>query len=131
MGLTLKEMRAGVAGDSADFECFERRQRSGQLHCRGAHGVGHVAQRRAAYRDGHFELYSRVNVGVTASLLSHLSDYCDYVLHPREALTFPSPLPQRALDFVFLPAGCTDVRCEVVPSLLSDHRPVVVDFELR
>ena len=42
--------------------------------------------------------------------------------------TFPSPLPRRALDFVFLPEGCADVRCEVVSSLLSDHLPVSVEF---
>ncbi|MBL9187043.1 MAG: endonuclease/exonuclease/phosphatase family protein [Opitutaceae bacterium] len=65
----------------------------------------------------------------TASLLSHLSDYCDYVLHPAGGLTFPSPLPRRALDFVFLPAGCMKVKSEVVRSMLSDHRPVVVDFD--
>ena len=46
-------------------------------------------------------------------------------------MTFPSPLPRRALDFIFLPAGCVNVKCEVVRSILSDHRPVVVDFELK
>ena len=66
----------------------------------------------------------------TASLLSHLSDYCDYTLLPIGGLTFPSPLPQRALDFVFLPAKCASAKCEIVKSMLSDHRPVVVDFEI-
>jgi endonuclease/exonuclease/phosphatase family metal-dependent hydrolase len=66
----------------------------------------------------------------TASLLSHLSDYCDYQLFPVGGYTFPSPLPQRTLDFVFLPAGCVTARCEIVKSMLSDHRPVVVDFEI-
>lgn len=66
----------------------------------------------------------------TASLLSHLSDYCDYALFPSGGPTFPSPLPSRALDFVFLPAGCTGARCEIIRSMLSDHRPVVVDFEV-
>lgn len=65
----------------------------------------------------------------TASLLSHLSDYCDYLLYPVTGKTFPSPLPRRALDFIFLPAGCVHVRCEVVRSLLSDHLPVVVEFD--
>ncbi len=65
----------------------------------------------------------------TASLLSHLSDYGDYGLHPASGLTFPSPLPQRALDFVFLPEGCVQARSEVVPSMLSDHRPVAVEFD--
>ena len=67
----------------------------------------------------------------TASLLSHLSDYCDYTLLPAGEHTFPSPLPRRALDFVFLPARCRKVRCEVVRSMLSDHRPVLVEFEFQ
>ncbi|HVU32494.1 MAG TPA: endonuclease/exonuclease/phosphatase family protein [Opitutaceae bacterium] len=66
----------------------------------------------------------------TAALLSHLSDYCEYSLHPAVGLTFPSPMPRRALDFVFLPEGCSSVRCEVVRSMLSDHLPVVVEFEV-
>lgn len=65
----------------------------------------------------------------TASLLSHLSDYCDYALHPMGGLTFPSPMPSRALDFIFLPDKCANVRCEIVRSMLSDHLPVVVEFE--
>ncbi len=65
----------------------------------------------------------------TAALLSHLSDYGDYMLHPASGLTFPSPLPQRALDFIFLPEGCVQARSEVVPSMLSDHRPVAVEFD--
>ncbi len=65
----------------------------------------------------------------TAALLSHLSDYCDYTMLPVGGRTFPSPLPQRALDFVFLPEGCVRARCEVVRSMLSDHLPVVVEFE--
>jgi len=65
----------------------------------------------------------------TASLLSHLSDYSDYVLHPLNGRTFPSALPQRALDFIFLPDGCTVTHCEIVRSMLSDHLPVVVEFD--
>lgn len=65
----------------------------------------------------------------TAALLSQLSDYGDYVLHPLVGKTFPSPLPRRALDFVFLPAACGRVRCEIVRSLLSDHLPVAVEFD--
>ena len=67
----------------------------------------------------------------TASLLSHLSDYSDYTMHPAKGGTFPSPMPRRAVDFILLPSGCFDVKCEVVPSMLSDHRPVVVDFALK
>jgi endonuclease/exonuclease/phosphatase family metal-dependent hydrolase len=66
----------------------------------------------------------------TASLLSHLSDYGDYALHPLTGRTFPSPLPGRLLDFVFLPAGCHDVKSEIVRCFLSDHRPVRVEFSV-
>jgi endonuclease/exonuclease/phosphatase family metal-dependent hydrolase len=66
----------------------------------------------------------------TAALLSHLSDYGEYVLHPATGRTFPSPLPGRLLDFVFLPGACTVSNCEIVRCYLSDHRPVVVDFAL-
>jgi endonuclease/exonuclease/phosphatase family metal-dependent hydrolase len=66
----------------------------------------------------------------TAALLSHLGDYGDYALHPLTGLTFPSPLPRRALDFVFVPPGCKLVRSEVIRSFLSDHRPVMVEFSV-
>jgi endonuclease/exonuclease/phosphatase family metal-dependent hydrolase len=66
----------------------------------------------------------------TSALLSHLTDYGDYRLHPFMAPTFPSPLPRRALDFVFVPPGCHAVRSEVVRTLLSDHRPVLVEFSV-
>ena len=66
----------------------------------------------------------------TAALLSHLSDYHDYVLHPVKGRTFPSPLPSRLLDFVFLPPACLSVRSEIVLSFVSDHRPVLVDFHV-
>jgi endonuclease/exonuclease/phosphatase (EEP) superfamily protein YafD len=36
-----------------------------------------------------------------------------------------------ALDFIFLPSACAGARCEVVRTVLSDHRPVVVDFEIN
>ncbi|MEO7599027.1 MAG: endonuclease/exonuclease/phosphatase family protein [Opitutus sp.] len=66
----------------------------------------------------------------TAALLSHLSDHGEYVLHPATGRTFPSPLPGRLLDFVFLPSACGVVHCEIVRCFLSDHRPVLVDFTI-
>jgi len=66
----------------------------------------------------------------TAALLSHLSDYGEYVLHPASGRTFPSPWPGRLLDFVFMPAVCRVSNCEIVRCFLSDHRPVIVDFKL-
>ena len=64
----------------------------------------------------------------TSALLKHLARYGDYTLLPVEGHTFPSPLPSRALDFVFVPQGCRVTHSSVVRSFLSDHRPVVVDF---
>ena len=66
----------------------------------------------------------------TSALLRHVSGYGAYTVHPQTRGTFPSPLPRRTLDFVFLPPGCRDVRTKVVRTLLSDHLPVVVDFTL-
>ncbi|KXU36819.1 endonuclease [Cephaloticoccus primus] len=66
----------------------------------------------------------------TAQLLRYFSLHGHYSLHPQGGFTFPSALPSRGLDFIFLPPGCAEVRCEIVPSYLSDHRPVWVDFAL-
>jgi len=66
----------------------------------------------------------------TSSLLSHLFDFADYELYPQSGRTFPSPFPSRLLDFVFLPPGCVAVEAEVVKSVLSDHRPVMVEFSV-
>lgn len=66
----------------------------------------------------------------TASLFRYFSQHGHYSLHPRRARTFPSPLPQRTLDFVFLPPCFIEVYCLVVRSMLSDHRPVMVECRL-
>lgn len=67
----------------------------------------------------------------TAELLRYFMLHGDYSLHPQGGRTFPSALPSRGLDFVFLPPACREVQCEVVRSFLSDHRPVLVDFALQ
>lgn len=67
---------------------------------------------------------------VTAALLRHLQDLGDYTLLPRKGGTFPSPLPARLLDFVLVPPRARSPRCHVVRTMLSDHRPVMVDFSL-
>jgi endonuclease/exonuclease/phosphatase family metal-dependent hydrolase len=64
----------------------------------------------------------------TAALLGHLAVYGDYAIQPQTGGTFPSPLPRRALDFVFLPSACRRVQCRVLRTMLSDHCPVLVEF---
>lgn len=67
---------------------------------------------------------------VTNALWSHLQELGDYTLHPRRGRTFPSLLPVRLLDFVFLPPRARTPRSRILRSALSDHRPVLVDFQL-
>jgi len=78
---------------------------------------------------GDFNTSSRKS-DATAALLGHLHRFADYALHPQGVATFPSPWPQCTLDFVLLPQACRQVHCEVVDTMLSDHRPVLVDFTL-
>ena len=66
----------------------------------------------------------------TAALYEYFQRHGEYTLHPEKARTFPSPFPSRALDFVFLPPACREPKSEVLRTMLSDHRPVVVDFKL-
>jgi endonuclease/exonuclease/phosphatase (EEP) superfamily protein YafD len=66
----------------------------------------------------------------TAMLLGYCEEANDYRLLPKTGRTFPSAWPAWALDFVFLPEQCRDPKAEVVRSLLSDHRPVLVEFTL-
>ncbi len=65
----------------------------------------------------------------TARLYRYFMSHGNYSLHPAKARTFPSLLPQRTLDFIFLPPQCSEVYCLVVNSRLSDHRPVFVEFK--
>jgi len=53
------------------------------------------------------------------------------MLHPVDGRTYPSPLPRRMLDFVLLPRACSRVESQVLRVILSDHCPVLVDFDLE
>jgi endonuclease/exonuclease/phosphatase family metal-dependent hydrolase len=66
----------------------------------------------------------------TATLLGYFEQANNYTLLPKTGRTFPSLWPARALDYVFLPEECREPRAEIVRSLLSDHRPVLVEFSL-
>ena len=66
----------------------------------------------------------------TAMLLGFCEETNNYTLLPKTGRTFPAALPAFALDFVFLPQECQVVHAEIVRCYLSDHRPVLVEFEL-
>ena len=63
-----------------------------------------------------------------ATLLGYFEQSRNYTLLPKTGRTFPSLLPARALDYVFLPEECTMPHVEIVRCMLSDHRPVLVEF---
>lgn len=64
----------------------------------------------------------------TATLLGYFEQTNNYTLLPKTGRTFPSAWPARALDYVLLPQECRDPTAEIVRSMLSDHRPVLVEF---
>jgi endonuclease/exonuclease/phosphatase family metal-dependent hydrolase len=72
----------------------------------------------------------------TAMLLGYCEQFDNYQLLPKAtpgaaSHTYPSVWPQRALDYVYLPSRCDRIEFTIVPSYLSDHRPVLVEFHLN
>ena len=67
----------------------------------------------------------------TATLLGYFEQSNSYTLLPKKGRTFPSLWPARALDYVFLPQECLEPEALIVRSMLSDHRPVLVEFSLQ
>lgn len=63
-----------------------------------------------------------------ATLLGYFEQAQNYTLLPKTGRTFPSAWPARALDYVLLPEECRTPRAKIIRSLLSDHRPVLVEF---
>ncbi|MSU45916.1 MAG: hypothetical protein EXS42_02010 [Lacunisphaera sp.] len=66
----------------------------------------------------------------TAMLLGYCEETNNYALLPKTDRTFPAALPALVLDLVLLPQECRPLHAEVVRCYLSDHRPVLVEFEL-
>ena len=66
----------------------------------------------------------------TAMLLGFCQQTNNYTLLPKAGRTFPAALPALSLDYVFVPQEYRVTHAEVVRCYLSDHRPVLVEFEL-
>ena len=63
-------------------------------------------------------------------LFRYLEDHGYRVLPDKNALrTFPAHFPTRTIDFIFMPPRCTIREVSVLPVYVSDHRPVLVEFE--
>ena len=80
---------------------------------------------------GDFNTSSKRAGDAVQHLFEYLMSNGDYKLYPIKSRTFPAILPSRSLDFVFLPAPLYKKHCEVCRVVLSDHRPVLIDFEMR
>lgn len=65
-----------------------------------------------------------------AHLFRYLVEQDAYQLFPENARTFPAYWPRRGLDFVFVPGNIPVLNATVLPAVLSDHLPVVVEMEL-
>lgn len=65
-----------------------------------------------------------------AHLFNFVKSHGDYHLYPQGARTFPSHMPRKAIDFVLLPAFYRMTHVEVLRTYTSDHRPVLVEFEI-
>lgn len=57
-----------------------------------------------------------------------LSHRC-YSRFPDRGNTFPAPSPMRCLDFIFVPRPLRVMGCSIIRSMVSDHRPVRIDFD--
>ena len=79
---------------------------------------------------GDFNSGSKKYGDAVETLFSHVCSHGDYNMYPENARTFPAQLPTACIDFVMLPAEYRLLRCDVVKSYASDHRPVVVEFEI-
>jgi endonuclease/exonuclease/phosphatase family metal-dependent hydrolase len=54
----------------------------------------------------------------------------DYRIYPVSDPTFPSLWPRQKIDFIFTPSSFHVRFCEVPKIHMSDHRPVLMEFEI-
>ena len=79
---------------------------------------------------GDFNTHSRRVGDAVRHLFEAVLAHGEYEIHPPpRSATFPAHLPSRALDFILLPQPYRVLRCEVLKVYLSDHRPVLLEFE--
>ena len=48
----------------------------------------------------------------------------------QKEMTYPSDSPTRAIDWILIPRSCRFTSHRTIPSLLSDHRPLLADVQL-
>ena len=80
---------------------------------------------------GDFNARKNADKDAVAHLVEQLRPAGNYQVFPDGAKTWPAFLPALGLDFVFLPPYCEVREARVLPALVSDHRPVQVEFSLQ
>lgn len=79
---------------------------------------------------GDFNSRAQPKADAVNHLFQHILQHREYHLYPRDKRTFPTHLPSKTIDFVFLPEPYRMTQCEVLPGFLSDHKPVLLEFEI-
>lgn len=64
-------------------------------------------------------------------LLEEVSAHSNYRSYPVKALTFPSYLPRKRIDYIFVPDEFHVSHSEVIRRQVSDHRAVLVEIEAK
>ncbi|MGF1530873.1 MAG: endonuclease/exonuclease/phosphatase family protein [Puniceicoccaceae bacterium] len=79
---------------------------------------------------GDFNTSERNRGDAVHLLFEELRTHHAYQLIPAGARTFPALIPIKGIDFILASEAFRLTRQEVVRTFLSDHRPVVAEFEL-
>jgi len=80
---------------------------------------------------GDFNTHVAKHKDAVEHLFKYLQGHCAYNLYPKRGKTFPSYFPVHALDFIFVPPSYRVMQCRVVKTYVSDHRPVLIDLQIR
>ncbi|MDR2844485.1 MAG: endonuclease/exonuclease/phosphatase family protein [Puniceicoccales bacterium] len=112
-----------------DFRSAERRVRQLEKLVAHVRGLAVSPERFPPLFCGDFNCGPRGEEDAFRQLDDALRDTGDYRIYPVGEPTFPSLWPQQKLDFVFLPACFRVCFCEVPRIRLSDHCPVLLEFE--
>ena len=113
-----------------DFRSAERRIRQLAKLVDYIHALPPDPQRRQPIFCGDFNSGPRSAEDAVRQLDEALAAIGDYRIYPIGESTFPSFWPQQKLDFIFIPADLKVRFCEVPTIRLSDHRPVLMEFEI-
>ena len=64
-------------------------------------------------------------------LLEEVSAHSHYRSYPVKASTFPSYLPRKTIDYIFVPEEFHVAHSEVIRRKVSDHRAVLVEIQMN